>query len=112
MVIVGSRFGRQTWQGYRMRALGVHDKFLRSEVNNSSGKFRWRLTIINLQMDYGGFCVFLRNAIKWWVHCNMCRVDRVLVWICSLVSPVSETLAYIPVTHKGNTSAHIQDLIS
>jgi len=98
---VSSRFGRQTWQGYRKRALGVHDKFLNSEVNNSSGEFRWRLTVVNLQMDYGGPWVFLRNSIKWWVHRNMCRIDRILVWICCFVSPVIEALAYIPIIHKG-----------
>jgi hypothetical protein len=91
--------------------LGEHDKFLESEVNNRSGKFRWRLTIIHLQMDYGGFWVLLRNAVKWRVHRNMCRVDRVLVWIGGLVGPVIETLAYIPIIHKRNTNAHIQDLI-
>jgi hypothetical protein len=110
-IIVGSRFDRQTWQGYRTRALGEHDKFLESEVNHSSGKFRWRLTIIHLQMDYGGFWVLLRNAVKWRVYRNMCRVDRVLVWIGGLVGPVIETLAYIPIIHKRNTNAHIQDLI-
>ena len=100
-MIVGSRFGRQTWQAYRMRALGVHDKFLKSEVNNSSSEFRWRLTVVNLQMDYGGLWVFFRNAIKWWVHRNLCRIDRICVRICSLVSPVIETSAYIPIIHKG-----------
>ena len=52
-------------------------------------------------MDYSGFWVFLRNVVKWRVHPNMCRIDWILVWICGLVGPVIEGLAYIPIIHKG-----------
>lgn len=52
-------------------------------------------------MDYGSFRVFLRNTVKWRVHRNMCRIDGILVWISSLVGPGMETLAYIPIIHKG-----------
>ena len=75
-----------------MRAVGVHDRFLKSELNNNSGIFRSRLTIVNLQMDYGRFWVFLRNAVERWVRINLCRVDRIVVGVCSLVSPVIEIL--------------------
>lgn len=86
--VVGLRFDRQTWQGCKTRVVGVHDKFLKSGMSNGSGKFRWQLTIINLQVDYGRFWVFLRDAIKWWVHRSLCRVDGIVVWVCGLVSPV------------------------
>lgn len=46
-------------------------------------------------MDYGRFWVSLRNAVEWWVRINLCRVDRIVVGVCSLVSPVIEILILV-----------------